>query len=392
MRSYRAIYLKRVFLLLLLGAGFSLKSQINPSFISLSVGRGEVLRHSSDDQTTIPDLGRISLYSIYADVGIDAASTFSWASAFDNPKVGLTLLGSSYSSSSIDYVGGVLVFLSNKYDLFRSPLFFYYHVGWGITYTNNIYDLESNRTNESVSTYLNATTDARIGLGLRLSESWRFQAGGSLLHSSNMGLKKPNYGINQYNLMAGLSYEFGSESSVIEAKEQKFPRQEVLVIGHIATRQVAYNDAYLLVGNLNVEYNRVLNRVLRAGVGMALMEDGIAYEHKKYLKPLEGQDYKPLGPAETLSFGTHLNLELCFNRLSLVGQLGYYWLHPYRDIRASSALPEAYADYMKYHNEHYIYNRIGYRYRFNSGLVISLIGKTQLFKIQFTEFGIGYSF
>ena len=43
-------------------------------------------------------------------------------------------------------------------------------------------------------------------------------------------------------------------------------------------------------------------------------------------------------------------------------------------------------------NEHYIYNRIGYRYRLRSGLVISLIGKTQLFKIQFTELGIGYSF
>ncbi|MGB0176509.1 MAG: acyloxyacyl hydrolase [Owenweeksia sp.] len=365
--------------------------QVRPSFTSLSVATGEVKRRSNT-QTDFPDLGRITYNSLYADLGMEAASGFSWADAFDNPKTGLTLLGSSYSSPSIDYVIGLLAFISNEYSLFGTSLSWYYHAGWGITYTGNTFDIETNYSNETVSTNLNASTDVRTGLSLRISENWRIRAGGALFHSSNVGVKKPNYGINQYNLMLGVNYQFRKDGPPLDVNERPMPEQEFLLMGHIAPRQVAYNDPYLLVGDLNFEYNRLLNRAIRAGVGMTLMEDGIAYEHKKYFKPVEGESYKPLGFAESLSFGTHLNLELVFNGLSLVGQVGYYWRHPYRSIKESPDLPEAYANYMEYTNEKYIYNRIGYRYRFKSGLIISLIGKTQLLKIQFTELGVGYSF
>ncbi len=280
------VNLRQVFLLLLVfGAGYDLKCQIAPSFTSVSIAKGEVQRRS-DDQSDIPDLGRISYYSLYADIGVNAASGFSWADAFDNPQVGLTVLGSSFSSPSIDYMLGLLAFIAKDYPLFSSPVFCYYHAGWGITYTGKVFDRETNYTNESVSTHLNASTDVRVGLGVSLSENWKVRVGGALFHSSNVGVKKPNYGINQYNLMLGLNYQFRKDGPLLEVKESPLPKQEFMITGHIAPRQIAYQDPYLLVWDVNAEYNRILNRVIRAGFGMALMDDGIAYEHKKYFKPV----------------------------------------------------------------------------------------------------------
>ncbi len=378
-------------LVILCGTGLSLRAQLQPTFGNFSVGRGEVLKHS-DNQNNYTDLGTISYQSFTLDAGLEASSVFTWADAFDNPKTGLTFLGSRFSDPSIDYVLGLLVFISKEYALFNSPVFWYYHVGYGLTYTGNTFNQETNYSNETVSTRVNASTNLRTGLGIRFAENWRLRLGGSLLHSSNVGVRKPNFGINQYELMLGLGYQFRADKPPLEPKESTLPEQEFLLMGHIGPRQVAYEDPYLAVYDIDVEYNRMINRVIRLGLGMTLMEDGIAYEHKKYLEPVEGEVYESLGFFEALTFGTHLNLELAFNRLSLVGQVGYYWKHPHRDIRQEPNLPVDYSEYMDYHNEHYIYNRIGYRYRHKSGLVISLIGKTQLFKIQYTSLGLGYSF
>lgn len=377
------------FLLLFIFTGPFLACQTKSySSAALHIRQGTVIQHTISG---ISDRDVISATTLCADIGISSSSYFSWAKAYNNPIIGVSVLGSYYSDPSINYGVSVLGFLSNRYVLYNSPLFFHYHTGLGLSYIGNVFDIKDNYTNESVSTHLNAIMDLRAGIGLKILTNWNFFTSVNLLHSSNMGFRKPNYGINLIDWSAGLSYEWNIQKEVVRADRHDLPNQELLITGHVGTRQIAYQDPYLLTGNINLEYNRLLTPILRGGIGGAGMEDGILYEHKKYLYNTQGESYRSLNRWQALSLGTHLNLELIFNRLSLVGQCGYYWYHPHRNLQKALSLPANYLTYIKYTNKYYVYNRLGFRYRFQSNFVVSITGKTQLFKIQFMEFGLGYS-
>jgi hypothetical protein len=357
---------------------------------TLHMAHGTVLRHTSD----IEALGDVSVNSLYLDLGLPTQGRFAWSEYYGNPYLGFSLIANKYSSSAIGSSISAIAYLENQKALFNSNVYAYYHIGFGLGYVENVFDIETNFNNQVVGTHLNAVTEMRIGLGYKLTNAWLIRAGGYFFHASNMGFKKPNYGINLPSLGASVQYVFpnSAKRKAVDKKQATSKNRELILELNVGTRQIAYDDPYLLVGNLIVDQQWRLSDFFKLGIGLAIIDDGLQFEHKKYMQRLEPDGYQEIAYEQSLSGGTHVAMELLFGKLSIVGSLGYYVWHPYRAFREDPTTTAAYETYMDYTNATYTYSRLGFRYRLTPNWLLSITGKTQLAKVQFMQLGVGRSF
>lgn len=374
--------------MLLFKSGFASAQGDDRYLINAAVTTGQILKHSE----RISELAKSNTNTFILDYGIRTNQWFAWGEEYGNPYIGLTFFYNPFSDPSLDFASGLIVFFENKLHLWKSPLFFNYHLGSGIVYVNNIFDEETNSENEAISTYLNHGLNARIGFGYEFSSQWSIKVESSLLHFSNTSVYKPNYGINIINHCAGLSYRFGDSRNAVTKEVAPRASDEFIILYNAGTRQVAYQDPYVFVHNLNLEYNRQIAYILNIGLGWAIMDAGISYEFKKFRSPVQIQNNESLSRIKAISSGPYINLEFFFNRLSVITQGGFYLFHPHRDIVRDPETSVAYNNFINNQNEYYVFGRIGLRYRFPGHFFINLSGNTQVFKMQHLELGIGTYF
>lgn len=327
---------------------------------------------------------------VNVDFGWNTKGRTGWSDAYLNPNLGVSYNGSFYSVASAGQSHAILGYIQGMLPI-TEVIDLYGHIGIGLGYVSTIYNERTNFSSQTVASHLNGAADLRFGITAKLSEHWKATGAIMLWHLSNTGFVEPNYGLNLPSVSLGVRYTWTRKNQRQPVPPTEFtPGKELLVSAQFGVRQMEEGDPYHLVGNLTVDYIWKVLPFLSVGLGTGCFYDDVHYEYEKFMSDNPTQ-IEPLTLKEELAWGLHGTFELPFNRVSIVGSLGYYLIHPHRTISKSSLLTDDYAFYMYYQNRNYMYDYLGLRYRSKSKLVYTLSLRTQLFQALFLQAGVGCS-
>lgn len=261
---------------------------------------------------------------------------------------------------------------ANFYFINRSLML---RVGQGIAYATNPFDLETNFKNNAYGTRLLSSTYLQLnykreniyrGLGL--------QAGIMLLHYSNANFKAPNSSTNAFNFNLGVNYNLNQDPlpAYNDDIEDTSVRDKLRL--NLVVRGGLNESDYL---NLGQHPFAVLSAYLdkRVSYSSSLLFGVDAFFARFLEKEIDylaasGLDRTVTGDEDYRRIGVFVGHQLHFDRLSLIGQFGYYLYYPY-DFEGRT------------------YIRAGFKYMITDKLfpVISL--KSHGAKIEAMEFGFG---
>lgn len=312
--------------------------------------------------------------------------------SYSSPDLGLTLHYLNYSYSGIGNSLSAFAFAEKRFRLAESPFGFKAHLGMGIIWVQEVFDIETNLSSQTVSSQLNQGYDIRLGMDYQLNPKSSLELGLNFFHASNMGLLKPNFGLNVPGAYLRYSHHLREVKNPITwTPASERATTEWLLYYNMGFRQIIYDDPVYFVHNLNVEFSFQANSVLNVTAGISVFQEGIANELEQYDAHYDFGLYSPFS-LEQVSMGPYLGGELFVGDFSAFGQLGYYFFHPHRKALARDDVSEQLVDYTDYYNPSYFFNRIGLRYRLGEHWLLSFSGKFQLTKIQYPELGFGYRF
>lgn len=245
---------------------------------------------------------------------------------------------------------------------------------FGLGYATNPFDKATNNKNWAIGSKFLASVYLKLNYQREyIIDKLGVNAGFMLLHHSNASFNAPNLGINTLALTAGIHYNFDELESVpernIEISEEKNP------IKYNAVFRTGFNESKINGSGLFPFYTISLfadkkmsyKSTISAGTDVffaTFMKEYIKYENIINSENNDA-DWKRVG----IFVGHELNME----HFSVVTDIGYH----------------VYATY-KYVSE--IYERFGFRKRFNDHLYADLTLKINLFRAEGLEFGIGYRF
>jgi hypothetical protein len=279
-----------------------------------------------------------------------------WHSAFNFPDYGVYFQYQNYN----------FYFLNRHLEL---------KVSQGIGYATNPYDKVSNSKNRSFGSEFMANTN--IGLTYKkehLLDNLGIHAGLLFTHFSNGRTKTPNSGINTFLINVGLNYDFSNNNkrdidTTLVKKNYSEPIKYNFVL------RTGFNESAIIGSGQYPFYHasffidKRFNRKSALQFGTELFLTNSIKDYIKYMSIAYPEmnldantDYKRVG--------LFAGYELFINKISLEGQVGYYVYRPFKDDIA-------------------VYDRIGFKYHFNSKVYTGFSVKTHLFYAEALEFAVG---
>lgn len=246
---------------------------------------------------------------------------------------------------------------------------------FGLGYSTNPFDKVENPKNWAIGSKFLASAYLKVNYHREyLIDKLGLNAGLMLIHYSNASFKAPNLGINTLALNIGVNYNLNEKEI---APERNISNGKVnSPITYSAVFRTGFNESLIngsgrypfytisLTGEKKLNYKSTIS----AGTDIFLatfMKEFINYENSINETPENNPYWKRVG----IFVGHELNME----HFSVLTQVGYHVYAPY-----------------KY--ESGVYERFGFRKRFNEHLFADLSLKINLFRAEGLEFGIGYRF
>lgn len=376
----------RIFILCFFGMAASAQQSSNFG-VEFTTGLGSVVPHREN----LGYLGR----SFYPN--IELALTFApnpekdWVKRHGNPQLGLTYHHSYYTDTLLGQAHAIYPWYRNRLFSLRGKHRLYYRVGFGFGYLTRTF--ANNEANTVISRPINVAFDGRVEYAYRISGNREIGVNYGFYHFSNAATRKPNYGLNHQMLMLRYATGFLPDFN----KRQRIPHEskayEWLLLGNFATRQNRPNDPTDLIGNVNIEFNLRVKGSFRYGIGFSVFYQAFEKQYDRFVNEFGDPnrfDHPGYNWDELLTYGTYLNSEWIFDRLSAVFQFGVL-------LNRSYATLEAYHDYGKGLHTHYMnmnrslfFHRIGFRYRANDHILLNVTLKTYFAQAVYPEFGLGF--
>lgn len=334
--------------------------------IEVSFLRGNVLPHTTDLYHLQGHADGVFVSLLKQTHGKDE-----WHSAYNFPDYGVYF---EYQNFNNDFLGKAygLGVLYNFYFLKRNLEL---KIAQGIGYATNPYDKVENSKNKAFGSTLMANTN--IGLFYKkenLIDKVGLQAGFLFTHFSNGRTKSPNSGINSLLLNVGLNYDF-SENNSRKIDTVAIKKNFSEPIKYNVVLRSGYNESPIIGSGQYPFYHisffadKRFNRKSALQLGTELFltnsfKDFIKYKSNAYpeLNINPNTDYKRVG--------AFVGYEMFVNKISLEAQVGYYIYRPFV-------------------NDIALYDRVGFKYHFNSKLFASFSVKTHMFLAEALEFGVG---
>jgi len=245
---------------------------------------------------------------------------------------------------------------------------------FGLGYATNPFDKATNSKNWAIGSKFLASAYLKFNYQREyIFDKFGVNAGFILIHHSNASFNAPNLGINTLALTAGVHYNLNESKlafeRTIKTSIEKNP------IKYNAVLRLGMNESKINGSGLFPFYtvslyvDKMLNYKSTISVGSDIflatfMKDYIDYENSINETNIDA-DWKRVG----VFVGHELNME----KFSVVTQIGYHVYAPYKYVSG-------------------IYERFGFKKRFNEHLFADLTLKINLFRAEGLEFGVGYQF
>ena len=295
-----------------------------------------------------------------------------WHALYNYPRIGFFL---DYTDSRSSVLGKSLSAVSYlDFVSARTPKFEWgAKLGTGLCFAFSPYDREKNPENYFWGTHLNVVMYGSLYARCKLSRRFSSEIGLELNHASNGSFQKPNFGVNNVNVYAGLIYRpyaeqtvFGSAPLLSWSRRWRcyagfsFGLKEIYPIGG---RKYPSYLGYFSVGKRVSALSE-----LHAGLDF-LVNTSLKEEISRSLPAGSSDAFRP----DYKRVGLTLGHELIIGRLSLLTQLGVYIYKPYK------AEPP-------------IYQRYGLRYYFHDKMYAGIALKTHYANADVIELGTGFRF
>ena len=257
---------------------------------------------------------------------------------------------------------GIPIHQKNKLDL-------EFRIGFGATYANQKFNLESNRKNTLYSTDMSGLGYVKFYLSYQLSKRFIASTGVGLLHFSNGSYRLPNLGANVLSANVGLYYKLNKNEINTYAREEKTLEKKAKYLLNIGTgigwkATIPINDKHYPVYTLMLQVERKNERTGSWLFGLDLNKNTSLRDEQEYLDP--EKTFKNDNRASLLG-GYSLNL----GKLSALGQLGIYVYSPVNTPRP-------------------FYQKIGFRYNIFNTLHVGLNLKAHAGVADFVEYVLTY--
>jgi len=239
----------------------------------------------------------------------------------------------------------------------------------GLGYLTKKYERVENYKNNVIGSHVNAAIQFNFESRYKLSNKLFFNFNVGLTHFSNGSFKTPNLGINNASVNAGLTYQFKPSKEFLKSDfSPPDKRLQVDVLYAAGLKEISpptgkKYGAHTLSGTLM----KAIGHKVRLGFGLDVFYDLSLVEGFRRLdKPIHDD-------SRIIRSGIHFDHELMIEKLSILFQVGGYWLDQYKDDGS-------------------IYNRVGFKYLVNRHLFVNLTLKTHFAKADYVETGIGWKF
>lgn len=233
-----------------------------------------------------------------------------------------------------------------------------------------IYDPVSNPLNIAIGSQVTSHLNFGFRAFYPLGEKVDIGTGISFTHFSNGGLERPNYGINNWAPYLELKYRLAGRPVIPEFKAPdplEF-RKEIVISGSYSVYQTITDTLdihYYTVVGLSPYFLWQHTQAIKSGFGMDLnVLTGLNIDPMGYPNPLTWNNF-------TLGMG--YQVEVLFNRLSILGGIG------------------SYAHHIVYKPFHQFYQRIGFKLYLLKNLYAGVNVRTVNFATaEYLEFNAGY--
>ena len=294
-----------------------------------------------------------------------------WQSRYNYPDVGAMLLYLNYKNPAM---GKSIALIPNYKFHFTHPekiLNGHFRIGLGPAYHTTPYDKEDNNKNHALGSSFSYGIILGAEISARLNTRITLSTGLSLTNFSNGSIKKPNTGVNVLSWTSGLRYTFGEIPKIYlkDTTEALYSGNwrftTVLTTGMSETLKIRTGSYPFF--NIQMAADKQLDQKRRVSAGIEYFHTISLREEIKNDYWLEGEtpDFKRMAIV--------VGYEQLFNRLSAIGQAGYYIYSPYKPFDP-------------------FYVRIGLRYALTTHILAGVGVKSHYFKAEAAEWSVGYRF
>ncbi len=335
----------------------------NRLFFETTYLYGKILPHKPSISTLIDKpLEGFELACIY-----QTNNNKTWHKYFGIPRLGvkynrlvmsnLKVLG---IANTINYFIDANLLNFSRYNLFCE-------IGTGVTILSKPYHEVDNIENEAIGSYGNFNFTAGLGNTIKLSKLLFLKFGVSLNHFSNGNFYKPNSGLNYVLYNFGLKIKFNAtEIEIAEPPIDKTSKNYFAVIGYFGGKRLQPTDKNLYGAcSFSAVYERKIANIWSLGCGGDIFYDSSAKLKKDKTDSNFEQSFY-------YSSGFHISQMLIIGRFSVGLHEGLFLFLPDKI------------------NEHKMYNRCIFKYKFAKHWLISTAVKSHLAVADYVEWGVGY--
>ena len=368
---------------LLMGVVDVALGQTNPNAKGAGVGietnmfYGNMLKHTSALTGPIAK----DCYGVDVNLTIKTYGRKAWEELRNYPTFGIGISYLNYNNPSV-YGFAIGINPNITLPLISRPKFeTTFRIGMGVGFVSKHYSLKSdgNTDNLAIGGHANNVSPMFLDARWKVNMHWHLQAGLNLTHISNASFQQPNLGTNIWGAHVGFRYfpVTGDPIKIRRAVKPTFRNNFVVT----AKASLAFKESTTSDGPLYTTYIGTLS-VGKRFASKNKVYAGVDYHYSPYkyafLKSIGNPpNSKHEAAGQTAVFA---GIEFFFNRVAIVGQMGYY-------VQQSTGQTEP------------LYQKIGANYYFIRNekgvfkeVFFSALLKTHMATAELFEMGIGVSF
>ena len=340
-----------------------------------------------------------------------------WARQLHFPRTGISVSYSDFGNKEkIGSAISVMPFLD--FPVFRKwTNRFDANIGIGASYFDVIYDLESNVTNQAISTHITWAFRSNLRYDFLRFKNGKSQIVLGYYHNSNGHVRLPNYGLNTFLLGLNTEFNFNKNSVAdlnfgvpITNTNTSLQTYYCYRFGLGQNVLTKYDDHKREVYTVSASLGRIKNKTFKYGVGMYYRFYESYYNHIQKEGELINDMYPDLKKnpiVKSSSFGVFADGEVLLSHVGLEMQIGLNFYKPFYKVDWKLNQGEIIYDgsyqlgelNWYYDVKHLISSRLGLKYyTFDNNkspthnLFVGAFINANLGQADFTELALGYVF
>ncbi len=292
-----------------------------------------------------------------------------WHSCYQYPQTGYSYIFLDFSEPKILGNAHALMAFIN-FPLMRRKIFqFSLRTAAGLGYFTEKYERVENYKNDVIGSHINAAIQFNFETRYKLSQQLFFNFNIGLTHFSNGSFRTPNLGINNPSVNGGFTYQLHPSKEFIKGEHAVPGKQVRLDVLYAAGVKEIYPPTGKKYGahTLSSTAMKAVGHKVRLGLGLDVFYD------LSLIRAFRNSDEHVTNDWQILRSGIHVDEELMVAKLSIIFQMGAYWLDQFKE-------------------DGLFYHRVGFKYSIGKNLFLNLTLKTHFARADYTELGIGWKF